>query len=456
MTKHYHHRFSPFLQTLLEDLDRLIGPLFLVGGTVRSLLNGQPFANEINVLVKTSLSQCRQRLLQGGHSSVTMGGKHNSLLLSLKGQARPAILEIATFRHRPDKIPSVEEDLYHRDLTVSAMAYAWSSHELIDPFNGEADLSKKIIRFVDGTFTLREDPLRALRFVRFTLQLQGTPNSKDLITSEETDPSTIPRKKIRTELDRIFSLSSLDSKSQAFIRCLFLSTLGQGILPEMAALIDSPKNPGPTWEKALSMVLKITSPDKEEVPLLDLRWAALLHEIGGLSQLFLKKGAIRSTLLDQSNKKIRDTLEVMKFSQRRQRRILHLLNHFDLDLVPSDRLLSRLLKDEIPLDGLFRLIHIRQKIEAANDREQMSLIDDQLTRVLGRCTLLMQASQRLSPHDLALSGGDLIDLVRRPPGPWVGQIILWLLEWVGQDPTRNKPARLQEKVWEWITNQKNI
>ena len=65
-----------------------------------------------------------------------------------------------------DSSPTVtlEEDLKRRDLTINAIAQA-PSGEIIDPYHGQADLEKKILRHVSLAFA--EDPVRILRVARF-------------------------------------------------------------------------------------------------------------------------------------------------------------------------------------------------------------------------------------------------------------------------------------------------
>ena len=59
---------------------------------------------------------------------------------------------------------SLEDDLCRRDLTINAMAED-SNGQLIDPFNGLADLRAGILRHVSPAFV--EDPVRILRVARF-------------------------------------------------------------------------------------------------------------------------------------------------------------------------------------------------------------------------------------------------------------------------------------------------
>lgn len=63
---------------------------------------------------------------------------------------------------------TLEQDLMRRDLTINAMAQDNSGH-LIDPYGGQADLDKRILRHVSEAFT--EDPLRVLRVARFAAKL---------------------------------------------------------------------------------------------------------------------------------------------------------------------------------------------------------------------------------------------------------------------------------------------
>lgn len=60
---------------------------------------------------------------------------------------------------------TLEQDLLRRDLTVNAMAQEIDGGELIDPYNGLADLQAKLLRHVSPAFA--EDPVRVLRLGRF-------------------------------------------------------------------------------------------------------------------------------------------------------------------------------------------------------------------------------------------------------------------------------------------------
>ncbi|MEO5363200.1 MAG: hypothetical protein H7838_06200 [Magnetococcus sp. DMHC-8] len=499
MTSTFHHLFSPSIKTLLDDLDRLIGPLFLVGGTVRNMLQHRELSNELNILVSRPLAECHHRLMEGGYLSAARSSKrhevwtggHSSLLLPLTTRFAPvggregeeseatepvadqsphlSHLEVSTFRHRLEHPPTVEEDLLHRDLTVNAMAYAWPDGPLVDPFNGQADLAARRIRLVRGASTLEDDPLRALRFFRFLLQLDGLPEEADLLVAEETPMEMIPRKKLRAELDRLFSLPFTGPLRYPSIQRFFYSSLAQEIFIDMATppICKTGETPANRCRRAIGLMMALTEPGPDElVPLHDLRWAALCFAMGELNCIALEKGHTRSTLHGLSTRKIQEILKKFRFPQRRQQCIFQILHHMDTPLVPTDRVLLRLMGNDLPLPGLFRLIHAHQVVnvreadgegqtEAARSAT-LQLLDGQLARVLARCQTLQKARLRPKSHELAITGGEILDLVRQPPGAWMTALMTELLEWISHDPTRNQRAQLYERVRDWVAQRREF
>jgi len=65
---------------------------------------------------------------------------------------------------------TLEEDLLRRDLTINAIAED-DMGNIIDPYNGIADIKNRVLRHVSGAF--RDDPLRVLRVARFMSKLSS-------------------------------------------------------------------------------------------------------------------------------------------------------------------------------------------------------------------------------------------------------------------------------------------
>ncbi len=95
---------------------------------------------------------------------------------------------------------NLADDLVRRDFTVNAMARSQSG-ELIDLFNGQRDLADRLIRTpIDPMKTLADDPLRAIRAVRFSVKL-GFHLAPDLVEALH-DPG-LPELMSQVSTDRI-------------------------------------------------------------------------------------------------------------------------------------------------------------------------------------------------------------------------------------------------------------
>src|SRR5437667_2483457 len=140
-----------------------------VGGAIRD--NLLKLENHDFDLTTAAPPQEVQRLFK---RTVPVGVEHGTVAV-LDAKNRPH--EVTTFRKdiRTDGRHAVVEfgvslmdDLARRDFTINAIAYHPLRHEWRDPFNGRADLDKKVIRSVgDPNWRFQEDYLRILRALRF-------------------------------------------------------------------------------------------------------------------------------------------------------------------------------------------------------------------------------------------------------------------------------------------------
>ena len=138
---------------------------FLVGGAVRDELLNYPVIERDWVAVNASPEQ----MLALGYIPV---GKDFSVFLhpSTKEEYALARTERKTghgytgFSVYAAPDVTLEQDLARRDLTINAIAKN-EAGELIDPYGGQADIAKKLLRHVSAAF--EEDPVRILRVARF-------------------------------------------------------------------------------------------------------------------------------------------------------------------------------------------------------------------------------------------------------------------------------------------------
>ncbi|MBI1809268.1 MAG: CCA tRNA nucleotidyltransferase [Gemmatimonadetes bacterium] len=157
------------VREIVSRLERAGYEAWCVGGAVRDALLGHPHLDWDLATSATPTQVMREfkRTVPIGVEFGTVGvlDEHN------------VMHEVTTFRHDVQTDgrhavvqfgASLEEDLARRDFTMNAIAYHPKSEELRDPFEGQLDLKRGIVRAVgDPDARMREDRLRALRAIRF-------------------------------------------------------------------------------------------------------------------------------------------------------------------------------------------------------------------------------------------------------------------------------------------------
>ncbi len=139
-----------------------------VGGAIRDTLLGE--ANTDYDIATSATPDVVQRLFK---HTVPVGERFGTVAVRTRRRHH----EVTTFRrdvstdgrHAVVEFGvSLEDDLARRDFTINAIAHHPLRHEWRDPFNGAADLQRKLIRAVGEPETrFREDYLRILRGIRF-------------------------------------------------------------------------------------------------------------------------------------------------------------------------------------------------------------------------------------------------------------------------------------------------
>jgi putative nucleotidyltransferase with HDIG domain len=252
----------------------------LVGGSVRDVLLGVA-PKDYDFATSLLPDEVELRVRQAGKRAHTVGKRFGTIGFRYGGH----FIEVTTYRsdvytlgsRKPEVTfaKSLEQDLARRDFTINAMALA-TDYTLIDPFGGVQDLRTGIIRAVGKPQDrFQEDPLRMLRMLRFVARFGF---AVDQATAEAARTyayrlTTISTERISAELDgMIVAPHALD----AFRRLAELELLSFAI-PLLAVQVgydqNTPYHRFTLWEHSLKTMAAVA-------PELELRWAALLHDIG--------------------------------------------------------------------------------------------------------------------------------------------------------------------------------
>lgn len=197
---------------VLERINQAGFEVYFVGGCVRDMLLQRPLHD-----VDLATSAYPQEIKQIFPQTIDTGIEHGTVTVIYQKKA----YEITTFRtesgyqdyRRPDKVEfvrSLKEDLKRRDFTINALAMN-AQGEIIDLFAGMADLQQRQIRAVGvAADRFHEDALRMLRAVRFQAQLNFTIEKQTLagIKTNAALLSHIATERIREEFIKLMEGSN--------------------------------------------------------------------------------------------------------------------------------------------------------------------------------------------------------------------------------------------------------
>ena len=165
------------LQDAFEAVSAVSEPydgVYLVGGTVRDILLGEPNF-DVDVAVEGDAIELARSLADALDGRVRAHRKFGTAVVLYREDERVDVVTARTeFYDAPAALPSVEhatirEDLFRRDFTINAMAVSLKGEDfgrLVDPFGGRRDLEAKTIRILHN-LSFIDDPTRIFRAIRY-------------------------------------------------------------------------------------------------------------------------------------------------------------------------------------------------------------------------------------------------------------------------------------------------
>ncbi len=255
---------------------------YLVGGAVRDRLLNYP-VKEQDWLV---IGETPESMIQQGYKAV---GKDFPVFLHPQSKEEYALARTERktapgykgFIVHASPDVTLEQDLIRRDLTINAMAMN-AQGEIFDPYRGQQDLQKRILRHVSPAFS--EDPVRILRIARFAaryahLGFTVAKETRDLMTQmvENGETQHLVAERVWSELHKALIEKTPSAFFQVLKKCGALAV----IFPEINALFGIPqvKKYHPEVDTGLHGLLSLEQAcrlsNKAEV-----RLAALLHDLG--------------------------------------------------------------------------------------------------------------------------------------------------------------------------------
>ncbi len=345
------------------------------------------------------------------------------------------------FEVNADPGVSVEDDLVRRDYTMNSIALNLKNKLLIDPMNGFGDIEKKLLR-VNKKDSFEEDPLRMIRGVqflcRFKLDIDST--TRDLIERNTHLIATVSGERLKEEINKMLLLS--DKPGDGF---LFMHETGllNYVLPELEKTFGIMQN-----EFHPDDIFNHSTKSCDMAPKrLNIRWSALLHDLGKMSKKRKKEGRIVFYGHEVESEQIaRKILNRFKFSKKFTNNVCHLVRQHMFNLAENckDSTVRRFMS-RVGVENLEDLFALR--VADALSRGDIESVRN-VEWLKGRIENVIESDSALRIVDLEIDGCDVMKITGLKVGPRVGEILKQLLEEVIEKPDFNNRDKLTEIVAE--------
>ena len=442
--------------------------LALVGGPVRDAVLGRSSADlDFTTSARPDETEAILRSWTRDGAIWDMGREFGTL-----GGIRDGVkVEITTYRTESydptSRKPQVafgdtlDGDLSRRDFTVNAMAVRIPSLELIDPFEGLADLAAGVLRTpVTPQQSFDDDPLRMMRAVRFVSQLgmDLEPGTAAAVREQSARISIVSAERVREELVKLI----LGDHPRRGLELMVDLGIAEHVLPELPALqleADEHHHHKDVYEHSLTVLdqaIDLESPAGSggpcESPDLVLRLSALLHDIGKPATRRFEPGGVvtfrfHETVGAKMTTKRMRALTFDKDTTKKVARLveLHLRFHGYVDAPWTDSAVRRYVTDAGDL-----LQHLHRLTRA-----------DVTTRNRRKARFLARAYDELEQRidDLAhqeeidkirpdLDGNQIMQILGTGPGREIGEAYRFLLDLrMEHGPLGAERAEAELRAW---------
>ena len=450
-------RLRPVLDVAIElaQLFESAGTrLYLVGGAVRDALLDQLNAGSDLDFTTDALPTRTEQILSSWADTMWTQGKRFGTIGAAKGGRR---VEVTTHRaeeysagsRKPEVefASAIQADLSRRDFTVNAMALSLPDLQLVDPFNGVADLAAKRLRTplpADLSFT--DDPLRMLRAARFIAGygLQPVPDLLEAVTRLRGRLDIVSDERVRDELDKLLVVP--DPSDGLWF--LVSTGLAEEFLPELPALALE-QDPVHRHKDVLAHTIAVVQRAR---PSRTVRLAALFHDIGKPKTRSFGPGGTVSFHHHElvGARMTRDRMRALRYPAEDIERVsrlveLHLRFH-TYAMGWTDSAVRRYVRDAGDLlDDLNELTRADCTTRNPARARALSQRMDELERRIAE----LRESEELAAIRPDLDGREVMSHLGLSPGPIVGRALAYLLEMrLDEGPhSQEEATRLLDDWW---------
>ncbi len=422
---------EPLVKQIGEIADRLGLRAYVVGGYVRDILL-ETVVKDIDVVVIGNGVEFGQAVAgELGRSNLVVFENFGTAMLQLD-DVRLEFVGARKESYRKDsRKPIVEEgtledDLSRRDFRINTIASSINAESygvLEDPFEGQTDLKKRIIRTpLDPEATFDDDPLRIMRAMRFAAQLGFSVQQNVLnAASKMRDRLTIvSQERISEEFLKLMS----SPHPSAGLLLMHETEVMEVVFPEVAQLAGVEQRQDYHHKDVLRHTFRVVENISRETKNVWLRLAALLHDIAKPRTKSFKEGTgwtfhgheeLGARMVKQIFRRMKFPLENVKYVENLVR--LHLRPMALVDEGVTDSAIRRLLFDAgEDIDDLMTLC--RADITSKNTK-LVAEVRGNYDRVVQRMEEV-EERDRIRSWQPPLRGDEIMSVCGLMPGRAVG------------------------------------
>lgn len=347
------------------------------------------------------------------------------------------------FRVQFDWTLPVEADLERRDFTINAIARNMRDGAIVDPLHGADDLEKKRLRMVFPE-AFEEDALRILRGARFMARfgLSVEAGTHEAMKRGVPYLKELSPERIQEEFTKLLTQCAKPSTGFELLQAVGALEVVFPELDRCAGVTQNEYHPDDVFVHSLK------SCDCAPRNNLEVRWAALLHDLGKVDKKTTVEEAGGEERVvfygheDEGAAIAAKVLGRLRCSNALIDKVQHLIAQHMFDYTPewSDAGLRRFIRrvGEDHLDDLFLL---READCCSRDLDESIA---KLGELKKRVEKEFQKKRAFKVTDLAVGGRDLMKEFGIKEGKQIGEILDELLEAVLVDPSLNTRGRLIE------------
>ena len=415
--------------------------IFVVGGAVRDLMLGRE-VKDWDFATNLTPEEMKKIFPKNSFCENTYG---TFSIVNPDG----SVFEVTTYRtereysdnRHPDKVKwgkTIEEDLERRDFCINSIGLSIDGN-IIDPYDGQADIKNKIIRAVgvpDERF--KEDALRMMRAIRIACQIEFVIEEATFAAIQNNAMliGNIAGERIREELFMILtSEHAIDG-----VKLLKTSGLLMEIMPEMLAgegLKQRGHHIYDVFTHSLEALKNCESTDAIT------RLATLIHDVGKPVVMKVINGTNTFHNHDIVGSRIANTIgKRLRLSNKEMDKLFRLVrwHMFTASELQTDSAVRRLIRNVTP-EYLEDMISLRRADRVGSGAKETSWRWELLKK-----RFVEVQKQPFSVKDLKIDGNDVMEILKIRPSRKVGEVLDALFAEVEKDVSFNVREILIEKI----------